>query len=290
MPRLTVTMPAYNAELTIARAVRSTLSALPDDSELVVLDDCSTDATLSRLGEVEDKRLRVVAGDTNVGGARARNELLRITDSEFIASMDADDVVLPWRFHLQLRALTLADVVFGGALRVRRGRAPQPSFPSRLGPKELPVAMLFHNPVFHPTLAAKRLAIHQVGGYRDLRVAQDYDLWLRLATSGAAMVRLAEPMIAYRLSATQVSGSGSYRLKVASSVDLREAYVNHVNKMRTDVGLRGEVFTADSPPTPSDLEESAAKSIAMMRPVNRWYYRRLLSSERMLHPLSAGGT
>lgn len=68
MPRLSVILPALNAEDTVARAVSSTLRALPADAELVVLDDGSTDDTANRAVEGEAQR----ASSISVCGSRAK--------------------------------------------------------------------------------------------------------------------------------------------------------------------------------------------------------------------------
>lgn len=102
MPRLSVLMPVYNSAATLPAAVKSTLRALPEDSELVILDDGSTDRTLALAQGFTDQRVRVLS-QSNAGVAAALNALLSASDSEFIARMDADDIVLPGRFGRQLR-------------------------------------------------------------------------------------------------------------------------------------------------------------------------------------------
>src|SRR5699024_5894599 len=111
---------------TIGAAVRSTLRALPADAELVVGDDGSTDDTLARLDDIQDPRLRVTPGPGR-GVAATLNALLSGVDSEFVARMDADDVVLPGRFARQLRALEDHDAVFTTVAEWRGSGLPRPS-------------------------------------------------------------------------------------------------------------------------------------------------------------------
>ena len=110
MPELSVLLPARNAAGTIGRAVASTLRAMPSDSELVVGDDSSTDATAERAQEAAagDPRLRVLPIAPGEGGvARVLGQLMAATDSSLVGRMDADDVSLRGRFR-DLRALDAA--------------------------------------------------------------------------------------------------------------------------------------------------------------------------------------
>lgn len=209
MPRLSVLMPAYNAAATIDRAVRSTLHALPADAELVVLDDGSDDATASVLDRFVDNRVRVLCR-SNGGVATALGDLLRATDSEFVARMDADDLCLPRRFHQQLRAVRHADVTFTTVRPWTGSGHPALARPRALTVAEMPFHLLLTNPVAHSTLLARRAVIEGVGGYRVVP-SEDYDLWLRLAADGARMRRLALPGLAYRIHAGQVTAVTGWR-------------------------------------------------------------------------------
>lgn len=222
MPRLSVIVPAYNAVDTISSALRSTLSALPRDAEVVVLDDGSADGTALKAGRLDDPRLRVISRP-NRGVAATLNDLLDATDSELVARMDADDLVLPGRFRRQLRSITDgADAVFTTVVSWGSG-LPKPPRPSVIGPDEFGLSLLLSNPVAHSTLLARRSAIEEAGRYRELPT-EDYDLWLRMAARGARMVRLGLPGLAYRVHAGQVTASAKWRRSSWESPELATAY------------------------------------------------------------------
>lgn len=209
MPRLVVLVPAYNAESTLGAALSSTLRALPRDSAIMVLDDGSIDATAGIARALEDPRIRVHSRP-NGGVASALNELLRRTDSEFIARMDADDLVLPGRFTRQLRAMTGGvDAVFTTVVQWGTGLRGVPR-PSEIDPMEFGLHLLLTNPVAHSTLLARRAAIEVAGGYRELPT-EDYDLWLRMAAGGARLRRLPIPGLAYRVHPGQITASAQWR-------------------------------------------------------------------------------
>ena len=291
MPKLVVAMPAFNAEATIQQAVVTTLRAMPRDSELVVLDDKSTDKTLAVLDAIPDRRLRIIANQENLGSGSARQRLLVETDSEFVAAMDADDITFPWRFALQLRALQSFDVVFGSVVRFDRGQPGgihsstrlvsqmRPSAPIVLKPDEFPAALLFHCEVWQSSLTARRTALDNVGGYQPLRYGQDWDLYLRIAQSGAMMYRSSLPLIAYRASASQVTRRSDY-VSTFRSQSLRDSYAELFNSR---VGPRKlDARVASTSVLEATIRAGLVEQLGTFHPVNRFRYSRLLRSGKTL--------
>lgn len=223
--RLSVLVPARNAADTITLSLRSTLRALPADSEVLVLDDASVDGTGDRAHALGDNRVTVIRSDSPSGVAGALNTLLGEARGEFVARMDADDVVLPGRFHLQLARLApKVDILFGGVLHFGSGlRVPHPSPPFAISPDAFPVALLIDNPVAHSTMLARRSAIEDLGGYRKC-LAEDYDLWLRAASSGVQLARLASPVTALRRHAGQVTADVSWAQRAAAESEWQDSY------------------------------------------------------------------
>lgn len=222
MPRLSVIVPAYNAAETITSAVRSTLRALPRDAEVVILDDGSADATAATAEAIDDARVRVLSRP-NRGVATTLNDLIDATDSEFVARMDADDLVLPGRFRSQLGAIADgADAVFTTVVTWGSGLPGVPR-PSGIAPEDFGLHLLLTNPVAHSTLLARRSAIVDAGGYRAIPT-EDYDLWLRMATGGARLRRLALPGLAYRVHPGQVTASAEWRRASWENAEIAAAY------------------------------------------------------------------
>lgn len=103
-------IPAFQAEGTIADAMRSVLVQQDARIELIVVDDGSTDATFARAAGLADGRTTLVRR-TNRGVAASRNLGLLMARHEFVCFLDADDIVLPSFARSTLDAIDLNDAV-----------------------------------------------------------------------------------------------------------------------------------------------------------------------------------
>lgn len=99
MKRLSVIIPAYNAQETITRCLNS-VYALPvpeDDFEVIVIDDCSTDCTVGAIKEFEavHSNLTLLVQSENHRQGAARNRGIKLAQGEFIVFLDSDDEIGP---------------------------------------------------------------------------------------------------------------------------------------------------------------------------------------------------
>ena len=102
---VSVILPAYNAQDTIAESIDSILNQSFRDFELIVINDGSTDATEKVIAQYDDSRIRYFANPGNQGLIYTLNRGLELSQGKYIARMDADDISLPARFEKQVRIL-----------------------------------------------------------------------------------------------------------------------------------------------------------------------------------------
>jgi cellulose synthase/poly-beta-1,6-N-acetylglucosamine synthase-like glycosyltransferase len=253
---------------------------MPDDAELLVFDDASDDGTSVVLDSWirRDKRVRMIQSAESVGGGAARNACLRASDSDLVASMDADDICLPWRFRIQLRMLRDADLAFGAPIRFGSTRVQmRPTNPFNYRGFEVNTALLLHNPLSHPTMTGRRSGLEAVGGYDTMRAAQDYDLWLRCASKGLTLLRSGLPLVMYRQTPNQVSRQPGYEDKVVGTPSLRLSHQELASALIRPLSLP-EVSSGKLQVPRTGL----VKLIGQMRLPLRAYYSRLLQSRRLL--------
>jgi glycosyltransferase involved in cell wall biosynthesis len=105
MASVSVIIPVYNCEKYITEAVESVLGQSYDDIEIIVVDDGSTDNTLSTLEPYRGRpNLRIVR-QANAGPSRARNQGIKHSQGKYCAFLDADDVMMPERLRVQVDAM-----------------------------------------------------------------------------------------------------------------------------------------------------------------------------------------
>lgn len=104
MDLVSVIIPAYNAEKTIEKAIRSILMQSYPTIEVIVVDDASSDGTVQIVNKLisEDSRIRLIPLPENKGVGGARNEGLKASKGRIIAFQDADDISLKNRLAYQL--------------------------------------------------------------------------------------------------------------------------------------------------------------------------------------------
>src|SRR5437868_11083365 len=104
-PLVSIVIPAYNAAATIRRAVDSALAQTYHPIEVIVIDDCSQDATSEIMSTYADERIRFLRLPYNHGAGGALNPGIAIAKGEYIAFLDADDEWLPEKLAIQIPVL-----------------------------------------------------------------------------------------------------------------------------------------------------------------------------------------
>src|SRR5262249_50107119 len=104
-PLVSILIPAFNAEEWIAASINSAISQSWEHKEIIVVDDGSTDGTLSIARQFESESVRIVT-QTNAGASAARNRAFSLSRGEYIQWLDADDLLAPDKISKQMEALS----------------------------------------------------------------------------------------------------------------------------------------------------------------------------------------
>lgn len=235
---MTVIIGAYNAQAYVAATLASVREQSHDDFTVVVVDAGSTDATAEvvALCAADDRRIRLVRSPRHLSAPEARNAALAEVQTEFVATLDADDLMLPHRLAHQLNAFDThpETLAFGGMLRVvddhglpLRADGPVPTDPFRdpssvgLSPSVSPVTIAYTMPFFSPFLASagmyRTAALRRLGGFDEASPwADDYTTIWRLSQLGEVR-KLPRFVGEYRRHRESVSRRRSYsqRMEVA---------------------------------------------------------------------------
>ncbi len=210
-PDVSVVIPALDCERFIGAAIDSALGQEGVRTEVLVIDDGSTDGTAEIVrGYGEPVRLLRTAAPRSGPGA-ARNVGLRHAAAPLIAFLDGDDIWLPGKLARQKRLLDghpeVALVCAQSISWYPEGtEAPLPE--ARGGPdNDTPLdvagwsyALLLMQPdaVWTTTVVVRRSLVERIGGFDEtLRLGQDYEYWLR-ASRETPVLRVARPLALYR--------------------------------------------------------------------------------------------
>lgn len=109
--KVSVIIPAYNAQIYAPYAVESALRQTMSELEVIVVDDCSTDSTLRVLRERfgTNDRVRIVSQPENGGVSAARNRGIEEAKGEYIVFLDSDDAMRPDMLEKMLSAAQAHD-------------------------------------------------------------------------------------------------------------------------------------------------------------------------------------
>lgn len=209
-PRVTVLIPAFNAERYIADAIGSVLAQTFLDFELLIIDDGSTDATSAVICTfANDKRLRAVSHIENLGRSTTRNHGIDLAHGDYIAFMDADDRCEPERLERQVAYLDARSDITGvgswmASIDDQARLLTDQIYKLPLDPDEIAYRMLFECSLAQSSMMVRTDVFLDYRYDKEFPVAQDYQLWARMIAS-CRFANLPECLTQYRRHATQVS-------------------------------------------------------------------------------------
>lgn len=185
-PLVSVVMGVYNERDSIDSSVKSVLNQTYDNFEFIIVDDGSTDGTASRFRSYDDDRIQVLENESNRGLPYSLNRGIEAASGDYVARMDADERSRPGRFERQLEAITEhRDVHVVGSWYAVVGRNGENVTTVKVSnDRAFSSEDLIENGpgIAHGSTMIRKRSLDRVGGYREqFELAQDLDLWLRMA-------------------------------------------------------------------------------------------------------------
>lgn len=182
-PIISVIMSVYNEQKYIKEAIESILNQTISNIEIIVIDDCSSDSTVSIIQGIKDKRIRLYQNEENKGLTKNLNYALTLTNGKFIARMDGDDISEVDRFQKQLDFLnknkdimliSCQTATFGDQKLINKIDG---------NPESLRCRMLVRPTLAHPGFMFRAELFHVFGYQYDesFKQGQDYDFAARVS-------------------------------------------------------------------------------------------------------------
>lgn len=207
MPVISVIMSVYNGEKYLREAINSVLSQDFSDFEFIIIDDGSTDKSLEIIRSFSDKRIRIITRE-NRGLIFSLNEAISLAQGKYLVRMDADDICLPNRFSIQLKAFDDSKIALVGSWATKINNSGEEiglmSYPP-LEYKKIKRFFIKHNPFIHSSVIIKKEVFDKVGVYNSkFKHAEDYELWSRILSKFEA-INISQPLIKYRISGDSIT-------------------------------------------------------------------------------------
>lgn len=181
--KISIGIPFYNAENYLEGAIRSVFAQTYRDWELILIDDGSTDASLEIARAVDDPRVRVISDGKNLKLASRLNQLVELSETDFVVRMDADDLMPSDRIERQMRVFKDnpdVDIVSSGLLSMTDDN-------QVLGVRWHSATSITRDQllrkqgcgIVHAAVIGRKAWFQRNPYDPKVLIAQDYDLWLR---------------------------------------------------------------------------------------------------------------
>lgn len=209
MTKVDILIPTYNVAGTIEKSLDTVLSQKGINFNILVLDDCSTDDTLKKVesyfsSENFKGKLSIEKNEKNQGIGLNRNRLIEMAESELCCWFDADDYMLPNKLKKQVEYFNenpscnfLATEMFAKFSNSSHViEFPNKAFAvNSLTLEKIKVSNCINNPtvMFRPEKVVK------LGGYKDMRAEEDWDLWRRIYEREGKINCLPQKLLLYTL-------------------------------------------------------------------------------------------
>ncbi|AIQ54438.1 glycosyltransferase family 2 protein [Paenibacillus sp. FSL R7-0331] len=208
-PLVSIVMPAYNCGKFIEQSIFSVLNQSYTKWELIIIDDCSKDNTVSLIECMakNDDRILIYKNAKNSGVSATRNRGISVAKGEWIAFLDSDDIWNELKLEKQLAyaADYNAEFLFTGSAFINEEGTPYSGIfqiPEKVNYKLLRK----HNVVSCSSVIIKKSLTENMKMERD-DLHEDYAFWLKILKTGVNAYGLNDPLITYRISRNSKSGN-----------------------------------------------------------------------------------
>lgn len=211
-PKVTIFIPIYNAEPFLAECIKSSINQDYDNIEILCIDDGSTDCSIKIIKSFNDKRIRLIEKKHNY----IETINLGFTESrgEYIARMDADDIMYPRRISTQVNYMERRPhLIACGSLAQCFGDKNHIYGKSYQNTQDFLYGMLNGNPIVHPSVIFNKKHIHKYNlQYKnDYIYGEDYQLWYDICKIepffSEKIFIIPEILLNYRISSIQLSST-----------------------------------------------------------------------------------
>ena len=254
-PLVSVIVCAYNAEQYIDESISSIINQSYKNLEIIVINDGSTDLTLSHLEKISklDKRIKIISNKYNLGFINSLNIGLGCFSGKYIARMDADDIAKPsWiekivtylekNDHITAMGSYLEIIVEKECGIIGSKYKTGDIWKNPLLHNDICEAMLFYNPIHNNTMIMRANVYreHKLIFNKDYPYTEDYKFWSEVSRLGC-LANYPEALVKYRLHGNQTSSVYNHKQNEVAKKIKRENITYYLNKIGIDIKVINSV-------------------------------------------------
>lgn len=185
--KVNVLMPVYNGEKYLREAIESILNQTYKDFTFIIIDDGSTDQSVSIIDSYSDNRIKFYKNTENLKLISTLNKGLALCDAEYIVRMDADDISLPTRIEEQVKFMDAnPEVVCSGTWFTDFDETYTKQVRYEISDAQIQIKHLYQTQIAHPTAILRNKVIkdYQLKFDFNFPHCEDYEFWTRLKNYG----------------------------------------------------------------------------------------------------------
>ncbi|MFC1896012.1 glycosyltransferase family 2 protein [Thermodesulfobacteriota bacterium] len=208
-PKITVLMPVYNGETYLNEAIESVLRQTFTAFEFLIINDSSTDRSVKIIESYDESRIRLVHNETNLKLISTLNKGLELARGEYIARMDADDLMLPQRLEKQIQYLDAnPQICVVGSWWENVDEHGKFLSCTRVPTEDYLCALMIfekgEGPVGHPCVMYRTEIVRHLRYSPEYVDSEDTDLWFRVISLGHKIANIPEVLMLYRVHEEQI--------------------------------------------------------------------------------------
>lgn len=243
LPLVSMVIPCYNHENFVQDAIRSIINQSYENIELIIIDDGSTDNSVTKIREMCQECLERFTrfefrSRVNKGLSFTLNESIEWCKGKYFAALASDDIALKDKINIQIQYMELnLDVVavFGSANYIDENN--EIKVIDSLQQQEYSFDKIFLNECqfFAPTQLMRKSILDDIGGYNVEILVEDWYMWLKMAQKGR-IICLSEKLANYRIHSNNTTKKSKFiyenNLKTLSDYSDHKMYRKAYSKLR----------------------------------------------------------
>ena len=236
-PKISISIPSYNHEKYIGKTIESILNQTYENFEIIISDDNSGDNTRKVVEKYNDPRIKFFKNDINIGPALNPNKLIELSSCDYILMIASDDILREDALEIFLKEIESnnADVLFCWCQTIDENDNEIDSYNMtvanqiRDSNKLLNELFCEQNFLMGTGVFVKKSIFDSIGKFNPTLIqSQDFELWVRILTSGYRINIVNEKLIKYRIHNKNLSNNLNEPLK---NIAINSRYIFEIQKV-----------------------------------------------------------